>query len=90
MTDTNTITVNLLCFGIARDITGAPGLSLHLRPRQGTSLTVADLRKALLDAYPDFADLVSFAIAKNEAYAQDTDSISATDTLAIIPPVSGG
>jgi molybdopterin converting factor small subunit len=90
MTEINTITVKVLCFGIARDITGASGISLHLRPRPGEPLSVADLREALLEAYPAFADLVSFALAKNEAYAQNDEPILATDTLAIIPPVSGG
>lgn len=79
-------TFTLLCFGVARDITSASSVTLHLRPRP----TVADLRAELLAAYPAFGELVSFAIARNEAYATDTEVVDAADTLAIIPPVSGG
>lgn len=90
MTDSNSITLQVLCFGVARDITGASTVTLHLRPRPDMPLTVADLRIALQRTYPAFAELVSFAIARNEAYAQDADPVLPTDTLAIIPPVSGG
>jgi len=79
-------TYTLLCFGVARDITGSPTVSLHLRPRPN----VADLRRQLIADYPAFGQLVSFAIARNEAYATDDEVIVAGDTLAIIPPVSGG
>lgn len=79
-------TFTLLCFGVARDITGASTITLHLRPRP----RVAELRDQLLTEYPAFGELVSFAIARNEAYARDDDFLEAGDTLAIIPPVSGG
>jgi molybdopterin converting factor small subunit len=79
-------TYTLLCFGVARDITSASSVSLQLRPRP----TVADLRAALLAKYPAFGELVSFAIARNEAYAEDGEVVDSGDALAIIPPVSGG
>ncbi|MEM9930052.1 MAG: MoaD/ThiS family protein [Bacteroidota bacterium] len=76
----------LLCFGVARDITGSATVSLPLGP----GASIAAVRKALLQAYPAFAELVSFAIARNEAYAEDDEVLAPGDTLAIIPPVSGG
>lgn len=90
MTETPTIAIQLLCFGIARDLTAAPEITLHLRSRPDDPLTIAHVRKALLESYPAFGDLVSFAIARNEAYARDADPVVVTDVLAIIPPVSGG
>lgn len=77
---------SILCFGIARDITGSATITLHLRPRP----KVLDLRKELLSRYPAFGELVSFAIARNEAYAEDEEIIEPADTVAVIPPVSGG
>lgn len=79
-------TITLLCFGVARDITGAPNVSLHLRPRP----TIGQVRQQLVAEHPAFGELVSFAIARNEAYATDDETVEQGDTLAIIPPVSGG
>ncbi len=79
-------TFTLLCFGVARDITGSSTVALHLRPRP----KVSDLRAKLIADFPAFGELVSFAIARNEEYAADEDVVTAGDTLAIIPPVSGG
>lgn len=79
-------TFTLLCFGVARDITGASSITLHLRPRP----KVADLRAQLIADFPAFGELVSFAIARNEEYAGEEDLVNVGDTLAIIPPVSGG
>ncbi|MFK8162920.1 MAG: MoaD/ThiS family protein [Lewinella sp.] len=79
-------THSILCFGIARDITGSGTITMHLRPRP----KVLDLRTELLAQYPAFGELVNFAIARNEAYADDQEILEPNDTLAIIPPVSGG
>ena len=79
-------TIELHCFGIARDLTAASTITLHLRPRP----TVREVREALIEAYPAFGELVSFAIARNEAYAAAEEVVGEGDTLAIIPPVSGG
>ncbi|TXF90736.1 MoaD/ThiS family protein [Neolewinella aurantiaca] len=78
--------ITLLCFGVARDITGAGNVSLHLRPRP----SVADVRQQLIADYPAFGELVSFAIARNEEYADPDEVVENGDVLAIIPPVSGG
>lgn len=79
-------THTIYCFGVARDLTGAGSVKLDLP----TTATVADLRAALLDRYPAFGELVSFAIARNEAYAEGTEVLEPGDELAVIPPVSGG
>lgn len=80
------VSFKLLCFGVARDIAGSSSITLHLRPRP----SVLELRTELLAQYPAFGELVSFAIARNEAYANDDETLETGDTLAIIPPVSGG
>ena len=78
--------MKIACFGIAREIAGGPYLQLA-----GVGgKTVAELRRALVDAYPAFADLSSFAIARNEVYAGDEEVIAVDDEVVIIPPVSGG
>ena len=77
----------IYCFGAARDITG----TAHLPGPQGKGeITVRELRAWLLDAYPAFGELVSFAIAVEEEYASDDRVIAGGETVAVIPPVSGG
>ena len=78
--------LKILCFGAAREIAGGD----HLFLDGVAGGTVADLRRALLSAYPAFGDLVSFAVARNEEYAEEADTIAPGDELVIIPPVAGG
>ena len=80
------MTVQIMIFGIARDIVGQSVLALDLPE----GATVAQLRAVLLAQYPRFETLASLRIAVNMAYATDTDALQSTDDIALIPPVSGG
>ncbi|SEW22746.1 MoaD/ThiS family protein [Chitinophaga arvensicola] len=77
--------MGILLFGAAKDIAGVPVLEKpeHIRD-------VATLRDWLYEAYPSLRQLRSVMIAVNRAYAADSQVISATDEIAVIPPVSGG
>jgi len=53
--------------------------------------TVEELRGRLASACPAIEQLLArSAIAIGDRYAADTDVVSATAEVAIIPPVSGG
>lgn len=78
--------MKVLCFGVARDIIGASELILESDKMQ----TVADLKKYLNESYPKFLEYKSYMIAVNQAYATDDATISPSDEIALIPPVSGG
>jgi len=78
--------VNILLFGIAKDIVGNQKLELELKGK----ITVADFRKQLLEEYPELGSLNSLAIAINSEYARDSNLIMGNDEIALIPPVSGG
>lgn len=55
------------------------------------TVTVAVLRETICTQYPRLAPNMSTAVvAVNRAFAEGTDSIVATDEVAIFPPVSGG
>lgn len=54
-------------------------------------MTVSSLKKELIAAYPAHSALISVSfVACNQSYATDDDTVSASDELALLPPVSGG
>ncbi len=78
--------INILGFGIAREIFGSGQVSLPL----GNAATVADMRSALEKQYPRLGQLATYMVAVNNEYAANTRTLQPTDEIAIIPPVSGG
>ncbi|MDB4538955.1 MoaD/ThiS family protein [Saprospiraceae bacterium] len=80
------MTINILAFGIAKDIIN--GSTLGLEIQNGT--TVGDLKMELIAQFPDFEKLRSLVIAVNEEYQEDGFILSEKDEIVIIPPVSGG
>jgi molybdopterin converting factor subunit 1 len=80
-----TLTVHL--FAAARDLAGAPAVAVELRP----GATLADLRAALAASVPALARLLArSAVAVNHDFAEDGRILTASDEVAVIPPVSGG
>ncbi|MFH6605045.1 MoaD/ThiS family protein [Maribacter algicola] len=80
--------MELLLFGIAKDIVGRSSIDLPSKGVQPRS--VAELKELLIADYPDFSKLSSFAVAVNSEYAGDDVTLGQDDEIAIIPPVSGG
>ncbi len=78
--------MNLLCFGIAKEIVGAAECSIADK----AITTVKELKGYLRKTYPEFDSYKDFQIAVNQAFAEDTTLINSSDEIAIIPPVSGG
>jgi molybdopterin synthase sulfur carrier subunit len=79
--------MKVLLFGIAREIVGermvevAPGVQLR---------DVSSLKRWITETYPAFNSVSSFAVAVDNEFANDNDSIEGRHEVAIIPPVSGG
>ncbi len=78
--------INILAFGIAKDIFGGSSVCLEL----SNDATVSNLQYLLEQQYPRLKQLASYMIAVNNAYALPEDTIHERDEIAIIPPVSGG
>lgn len=58
---------------------------------EGETPTGASLKQSLMRAHPEAAALIrSSFVAKNQAYADDSEPLSPADEIALIPPVSGG
>lgn len=83
----STISVRVLFFGAARDVTGAAEADLNLNPPHDS----ANAFEQLLNTYPDlrrFGKSLLFAV--NQEYAQPDKMVNDGDELAVFPPVSGG
>ncbi len=78
--------VNVLAFGIAKDIFGGSSVAVELTE----SATVATLKNTLEAQFPRLKQLSSFMIAVNNEYAKAENVLQPRDEVAIIPPVSGG
>ena len=78
--------LKVLYFGVSRDQTKKDEEGLRVEK----NLTAGELKKKLMSMYPKMDDVQSFALAVNESYADDNLMLKEGDTVAIIPPVSGG
>lgn len=83
---TSSVRLELLAFGIARDLVGSRHFSIELE----SPATVALLRSYLLQRFPGLGHLRSLGIAVNECYASDDLELRPDDEIVLIPPVSGG
>lgn len=76
--------MKVLAFGVVKDIFGATTIEVD------SIVDTVQLKALLEEKYPRLKELVSYAIAVNDEYAQDNVVIDSGDEVAIIPPVSGG
>lgn len=77
--------IEILAFGIARDILGERSTKL-----QTNCANIGELRAELVKAYPELQKLASLSFAVHETYQDDSFDLSKNSQVAIIPPVSGG
>lgn len=79
--------LNILAFGIAKDIIGQRDFSLEIST---DSPNVHELLTHIQHAYPAFTDLASLRVAVNSEYVENDCILSESDEIVLIPPVSGG
>ena len=81
------VTVRVLFFGAAREITGRDEVSFNLSA-PATSLSALE---EILTSYPQLRPFgASLLLAVNQDYARGEVPVHSGDELAIFPPVSGG
>ncbi len=78
--------LNVLAFGIAKDIFGASAITVELN----NNGDVGQLKALLEQHYPRLKQLASYMVAVNNEYADAGLGLHQRDEVAIIPPVSGG
>src|SRR5690349_13615164 len=87
MSKTTPIKITVLLFGRAREIAANSSLDIEL----ASPATVEDAFAALKGRFPALAGMErSLLFAVNEEYAARGQALSNRDTLAVLPPVSGG
>ncbi len=77
--------LNLVAFGIAKDIIGEKNLVVDY-----DVMSIAQLKEQLCKDFPEFEALNSISFAINEEYRLDDFALTANDEVVIIPPVAGG
>jgi len=78
--------INLIAFGIAKDILQTKQMQVELTDGD----TISTLKKTLFQRYPDFLNLRSLSFAVGDNYEDDNYALHDNDEVVIIPPVSGG
>lgn len=95
MTDTKPITIKVLFFASAREAAGNIN-ETELIINDYESMNTSGIRKILATMYPNLALLVldeeSVTLALNEEYVPSGAvlQLKNDDTIALIPPISGG
>ncbi|WP_439131750.1 MoaD/ThiS family protein [Polaribacter sp.] len=78
--------VKTLFFGITADLVKASELEILV----DENTSVAAFKANLIERFSSLKNINSYAIAVNEAYAEDELLLKEGDVVAVIPPVSGG
>ncbi|HBJ01223.1 MULTISPECIES: molybdopterin converting factor subunit 1 [Lysinibacillus] len=76
--------INILLFAHLQEAVGASTLSVDL-----SDVTVASVKEWMEQHYPQLT-LQQMMTAINEEFATDTTIVRSGDTIAFIPPISGG
>lgn len=76
--------INILLFAHLQEQVGESQLKVEL-----SDVTVAQLKEWLEKQYPQLL-LQQIMTAVNEEFATDTTIVKSGDTIAFIPPISGG
>lgn len=78
--------IEVIAFGIAKDILKAKSVRLEMDP----GAKVDAVKKRLMADYPGFQSLASLQLAVNAEYVNDDYVLNENDEVVLIPPVSGG
>ncbi|OEC01968.1 molybdenum cofactor biosynthesis protein MoaD [Lysinibacillus sphaericus] len=76
--------INILLFAHLQELVGESQLKVEL-----SDVTVAQLKEWLEKQYPQLS-LQQIMTAVNEEFATDMTIVKSGDTIAFIPPISGG
>lgn len=83
------MTLVILYFAALRELLGTSEETLEVA--ESSVLTIGDLATRLVDLHPELrGHLASVRFALNESFVDSAAALVNGDTVALIPPVSGG
>ncbi|KAG1689614.1 hypothetical protein DVH05_002121 [Phytophthora capsici] len=84
--------IKVLYFASAREEIGLREEKVLLPDKEDEDVvTLATLRRLLVDKYPHAADTIeSITLARNLEYSENDVPLQDGDEVALIPPISGG
>lgn len=77
--------INILLFASLKEKVGQERIEWD-----GSGLTVSQLKEQMIEKYDLTSELQSVMVAVNEEFEEESYILVEGDTLAFIPPVSGG
>lgn len=81
--------VRVQLFAALREAAGSDSIEIDLRP--SGDISAGDVMRAVSEKLPELAGLIpACRLAVNDRYVSEDDAIAPSDSLALIPPVSGG
>lgn len=80
------MTIRVLLFGIVRERAGSATFQLQC----AQSITVHTFRRQMEEHLPVLRELGAYAVAVDQAFANEDVLLTGAQEVAIVPPVSGG
>ena len=87
--------IRIKLFASAKEIVGGGNSEITLEFREETKITFTELRKRILQTYPKLAQIpfvfaINYKIADESTTNTDNTTITSSDEIALLPPISGG
>ena len=91
----NVTAIRIKLFASAKEIAGRGNSEITLEFREETKITFAELRKRILQTYPKLAQIpfvfaINYKIADESTTNTANTTITSSDEIALLPPISGG
>ncbi len=87
MAEEGPLTVTVRLFARVREVVGREVITVPV----GGGGTVGDLRRRLIQDYPELAELLRHsALAVHDELADESQPLTAAAEVVLLPPVSGG
>ena len=87
--------IRIKLFASAKEIVGGGNSEITLEFREETKITFTELRKRILQIYPKLAQIpfvfaINYKIADESTTNTANTTITSSDEIALLPPISGG
>lgn len=87
--------IRIKLFASAKEIVGRGNSEITLEFREETKITFTELRKRILQTYPKLAQVpfvfaINYKIADESTTNTANTTITSSDEIALLPPISGG